>query len=207
MIRVLRTVPFAALCAAAVVSACAKGDKTADSAKVADSTAAANASTAPSTATAAPAPAAAPMSDANIFAALDEANRADSAGGALAATKGTGAEVKAFGKEMMKDHHALRVGGQALAKKLNITPEPAPSDSSAAAHKTLADSLAAMPKGAAWDKYYIDHAVTGHEAVLTTAQNAMSATQNAEVKAMLTKASPIVQQHLDKAKAIQSKLQ
>jgi predicted outer membrane protein len=64
-----------------------------------------------------------------------------------------------------------------------------------------------MPKGAAWDKYYIDHMVTGHEAVLATAQNAMSATQNAEVKDLLAKASPIVQQHLDKAKAIQSKLQ
>jgi putative membrane protein len=207
MIRVLRNVPFAALCAAAVVAACAKGDKTADSAKAADSVAAANAAVAPSTVTATPTPAVAPMSDANIFAALDEANKGDSTAGSIAATKGTGAEVKAFGKEMMKDHHALRVGGQALAKKLNITPEPAPGDSSAAVHKALADSLTAMPKGAAWDKYYIDHAVTGHEAVLATAQNAMSATQNADIKALLAKASPIVQQHLDKAKAIQSKLQ
>ena len=206
MIRVLRNVPFAALCAAAVVAACAKGDKVADSAKAADSVAAANAAATPP-ATAIPAPAAVAMSDANIFAVLDEANRADSAAGALAATKGTGAEVKAFGKEMMKDHHALRVGGQALAKKLSITPEPAAGDTSAAAHKTLADSLTAMPKGAAWDKYYIDHEVSGHEAVLATAQNAMSATQNAEVKALLAKASPIVQDHLDKAKAIQSKLQ
>src|SRR5476649_2884360 len=168
MIRALRNVPLAALCAAAVVAACAKGDKAADSAKAADSVAAASAAATPPV-TAIPAPAAVAMSDANIFAALDEANRADSAGGALAATKGTGPEVKAFGKEMMKDHHALRVGGQALAKKLNITPEPAAGDTSAAAHKTLADSLAAMPKGAAWDKYYVDHAVTGHEAVLTTA--------------------------------------
>jgi predicted outer membrane protein len=64
-----------------------------------------------------------------------------------------------------------------------------------------------MPAGAPWDKFYIDHAVTHHQMVLMTAQNAMSATQKAELKAMLTKAAPIVQNHLDKAKAIQAKLQ
>jgi putative membrane protein len=206
MTRVLRRIPFAALCAAAVVAACAKGDKTADSAKAADSASAASSAAAPTPAPAAPAPAPA-MSDANIFAALDEANMADSATGSMAATKGTSAEVKAYGKEMMKDHHSLRVEGQALAKKLNVTPQPAPGDSSAAMDRALADSLTAMPKGAAFDKFYIDHAVMHHQMVLNTAQNAMSATQNADIKAMLTKAAPIVQNHLDKAKAIQSKVQ
>jgi Predicted outer membrane protein len=146
------------------------------------------------------------MSDANIFAALDEANMADSATGAMAVSKGTSAEVKAFGRDMVKDHHALRVEGQTLAKKLSVTPQPAAGDTSAAMDKALSDSLTAMPKGASWDKYYIDHSVTHHQIVLTTAQNAMSATQTADLKAMLTKAAPIVQSHLDKAKAIQAKL-
>jgi putative membrane protein len=203
MIRDLRRTPFAALCAAVLVAACAKGDTSADSTRVADSTAAAQVA-------AAPAPAAAPaaaMSDANIFAALDEANMADSATGSMAATKGTSAEVKAYGREMMKDHHALRVGGQALAKQLSITPQAAPNDSSAAKDKAVADSMTATPAGAAWDKFYIDHAVMHHQTVLTTAQDAMSATQNAEIKSMLGKAAPIVQNHLDKAKTIQSKMQ
>jgi putative membrane protein len=201
MISVLRRTSFAALCTAALVVACGKGDGTADSAKAADSMAAGT------PAANAPAPAPAPMSDANILAALDEANKADSTTGSMAATKGTGAEIKAYGRQMMRDHHAMRAEGQALASKLNITPQPAPGDSSAVKDQAVADSLSAMPAGAAWDKFYIDHAVTHHQVVLMTAQNAMSATQNAEIKALLTKAAPIVQEHLDKAKAIQAKLQ
>ena len=47
--------------------------------------------------------------------------RGDSAGN-MASTKGTNAEVKGFGRDMMRDHHALRKAGQDLAKKLNLTP-------------------------------------------------------------------------------------
>jgi putative membrane protein len=199
MIRRLRHASFAALCAATLVVACGKADKPADSSKVADSAVAARTASAP----AASAP---PMSDANIFAALDEANMADSATGAMAATKATSAEVRSYGKEMMRDHHALRAEGQALAKKLNITPEPAPNDSSPAKDKAVADSLTSLAGGPAWDRFYVDHAVTHHEMVLATAQNAMSATQNADIKAMLTRAAPIIQNHLDRAKALQAKL-
>ena len=46
--------------------------------------------------------------DANIVALLDEANMADSAAGAVAATKGTSSAVRDFGKMMMRDHHTLR---------------------------------------------------------------------------------------------------
>jgi putative membrane protein len=199
MIHVLRRTSCAALCTAALVVACGRGDRTADSGRAAESAAR------PAAAPAAPAPPL--MSDANIFAALDEANVADSTTGSMAATKGTGAEIKAYGREMMKDHHALRAEGQALARKLTITPQPAPADSSAVKDRAVADSLTAMPAGAAWDKFYIDHAVTHHQSVLMTAQNAMSSTQNDEIKALLTKAAPVIQEHLDKAKAIQGKLQ
>src|SRR6266566_7344024 len=69
-----------------------------------------------------PAAGAGTWTDPNIFALLDEANAADSSAGAVAATKGTAAAVRDFGKRMMRDHHQLRVQGEALAKKLNVTP-------------------------------------------------------------------------------------
>jgi predicted outer membrane protein len=65
---------------------------------------------------------------------------------------------------------------------------------------------AAAPAGAAWDKRYIDLAVTHHTAVLVTAQSAMASAHHPEIKAMIEKAAPIVQQHLDHARSIQSKL-
>ena len=68
------------------------------------------------------------LTDANIVALLDEANMADSAAGALAATKATSKDVKDFAKLMMSEHHALRKQGQELAKKLNVTPAPPAND-------------------------------------------------------------------------------
>ncbi|MDB4882633.1 MAG: hypothetical protein JWL95_1399 [Gemmatimonadetes bacterium] len=198
--RVLRRTPVAALCAAAIVSACAKGDKSADSARVADS-AAASATAAPP-----PAPAAPTLTDPNILAILDAANAADSSAGFVAATKGTNGEVRSFAKDMMRDHHALRKQGQDLAKKLNVTPELPAGDNSQAAATAWHDSLSAMPKGAAFDKAYIDHEVTTHRAVLETAQTALGATQNADLKALIQKAAPNIQAHLEHAQSIQTKL-
>ena len=199
MIRVLRRTPFAALCAAALLVACSSGEKKAD-AKV-DS-----AAMAAPVATPAPAPAAPALTDANIVALLDGANAADSSAGSVAATKGTSKEVKSFARDMMRDHHALRKAGQDLAKKLNVTPESPAGDNSAAAASAWKDSLTAMPAGAAWDKAYIDHEVTYHVAVLATAQAGLAAAQNAELKALIEKAAPNIQAHLDHAKSIQSKL-
>ena len=204
MTRFVRRTPLAALCAVALVAACSKGEKTADSTRSTDSSATTSTSaTTTSTPAAAPAPA---LTDPNIVAILDNANMADSAAGSVAATKGTSADVKSFGKDMMRDHHALRKAGQDLAKKLNVTPAMPAGDNSAAAAAAWHDSLTTMPAGAAWDKAYINHEVAYHESVLQTAQAALGAAQNAELKALIQKAAPNLQAHLDHAKSIQSKL-
>jgi putative membrane protein len=146
------------------------------------------------------------MTDANIVAFLDAANVADSAGGKVASTKGTSADVKSYGKMMMGEHHTLRVQGQALAKKDSITPQPAAGDTTQQHGQHSLDQLNSTPKGAAWDKAYIDNEVATHQAVLDQAKAAADQTQNADLKALITKASPVIQKHLDRAKEIQKKL-
>ncbi|HEX9382518.1 MAG TPA: DUF4142 domain-containing protein, partial [Gemmatimonadaceae bacterium] len=47
------------------------------------------------------------ITDPNIVYILDQANASDSARGRLAATKGTSADVKQFGRLMSGEHHAL----------------------------------------------------------------------------------------------------
>jgi putative membrane protein len=192
---VTRITSIVALSAAAVFAACAKRDK---SATTSDSAAGAMAVD-----SSAMAPA---LTDANIVAILDEANAADSAAGKIAAAKGTSADVKAFGKMMVSDHHALRAAGQDLAKKLSITPMAPAGDNSTAEADAYIKTLNDTPKGPAFDKLYIDHEVTAHEQVLQTAQQALKATQNADLKALIEQATPVVQKHLDRAKAIQAKL-
>lgn len=183
---------------ALALGACAKADKTATTNDSAAGAMAADSS--------AMAPAAPALTDANIVAILDAASVADSAAGKVASTKGTHSDVVSFGKMMMGEHHALRVAGQNLAKAQSITPMAPAGDGSQAAADLNMVKLNDTAKGAAWDKAYIDHEVTYHEQVLQTATSAKNATQNAELKALIDTAAPIIQKHLDRAKAIQSKL-
>jgi putative membrane protein len=144
--------------------------------------------------------------DENIFALLDEANIADSAAGAIAATKGTSATVRDFGRQMMRDHHALRAQGEALAKKLKVTPTPPAGDNSIADSQRSLDNLNSTAKGKDFDKAYIDHEVEYHKAVLETATKAMGQAQSTELKNLIQKAAPAIQRHLDKAESIQKNL-
>lgn len=185
--------------------ACGKKDQNADTSAV-GSGATASAAPAAGSSTGASASAAASLSDPNIVYILDQANAADSARGRLAMTKGTSTDVKNFGRLMVGEHHALRLQGQQLAKKLNVTPQAPPNDQSEAQAKTEMDSLNAMAKGKAWDKAYIDYEVTYHEALMQTATKALDAAQNQELKDLIKKAAPVVQKHIDHAKQVQQKL-
>ena len=155
-------------------------------------------------------PAAAPdsgWSDANIVALLDEANKADSAAGAYAAPKATTAEVKAFARLMMSEHHALRVQGQRLAQRLKLTPEaPTPDPVTTLALSEMA-AMQGATKMSGFDSTYIGQEIIAHQAVLDLAGKAHDQAKNPELKALIEKAKPVIEKHLDQAKQLQQKLQ
>jgi putative membrane protein len=144
----------------------------------------------------------APLTDPNIVALLDEANAADSAAGALAVTKATSKEVKDFAKLMMSEHHALREAGQQLAKKLNVTPAPPATDPVKPLAEGETKALESTPKGPEFDRVYIEQEITAHRAVLDLAETAHDQAQNEELKALIVKAKPVIQKHLDHAERI-----
>ena len=146
------------------------------------------------------------LSDANIVALLDEANMADSASGAYANTKATSPDVKAFAKLMMSEHHALRVQGQQLAKRLNVTPQPPANDPLKPAAQSEMTALKGAAKGAAFDRTYIDQEVGVHKAVLDLVDKAHDAAQNPELKKLIEQAKPVIEKHLDRAEELQKKL-
>ena len=184
--------------AAAALTACSKKDNSA-----ADTTAA---GTVAGDTSAASAPAPSGWTDANIVALLDEANMADSAAGAVAVTKGTSAAVRDFGRRMTRDHHTLRAQGEALAKKLAITPALPSDDPVMPAAQKHMDNLNSTAKGKDFDKAYIDGEVGIHKAVLDLAIKASGQTQNSELKNLIQKAAPVIQGHLDLAESIQKNL-
>jgi putative membrane protein len=202
MKRPARSMAMVGACALAVVwAACTKSARNSDTLAAMDTTAkpAAATPTPDTTATAT-------LTDVNIVALLDEANAGDSTMGKLASTKGTSAAVKEFGRDMERDHHKLRVAGQDLAKKENLAPQAPSNDTLATASAKMHDNLTSMAKGKDWDKAYIDNEVAVHQSVLNLLQTASSAAQDTSLKALITKAQPTIQAHLQKAQSIQSKL-
>src|SRR5215210_5251483 len=180
------------------IVACSKKENYADTTAIANSAA--------DTSGTAGAPAGGNWTDANIVALLDEANAADSAAGALAATKGTASAVRDYGRRMARDHHTLRAQGQALAKKLNVTPAPPSDDPVMAAGQKHMDNINATAKGKDFDKAYIDGEVDIHKAVLDIATKGANQTQNTELKNLIQKAAPVIQAHLDLAQSVQKNL-
>ena len=146
------------------------------------------------------------LSDANIAALLDHANEADSSAGSLAAKKATNPQVKKFAQMMMADHHQLRKQGTDLAKKLNITPQPPPDDPVTPLAQQEMDALKTAEKGPDFDRTYIQQEITAHQAVLDLLDQSRQAAGNAELKALIEKVRPLVENHLEQAKAIEKEL-
>jgi putative membrane protein len=145
--------------------------------------------------------------DAQIAAIVVTANQVDIDAGKLAQSKAHAVEVKGFGERMVTDHSAVNKSATELVQKLHVTPEP--SGTSENLQKGGDQNLAALRKlsGAAFDKAYVDHEVTYHEAVLAALDKTLiPSAQNAELKALLVKVRPAFEAHLQHAKQIQSKL-
>jgi putative membrane protein len=146
------------------------------------------------------------MTDAEIFSMLKSANQGEIDAGKLAESKATNPAVKAFARDMVTDHTTLLNQGNALAKKLNVTPQPAATDSIAAMNKQVAQTLQQEPKGTKFDSAYVNNQVLGHQNTLDLVKRAQDQAQNAELKTLLQNAQPVIQRHLDRIKDIQGKL-
>jgi putative membrane protein len=120
--------------------------------------------------------------------------------------KATNAEVKAFAKLMMGEHHALRAAGQQLAQRLNVTPESPANDPLKPAAESEMTALKAAPKGPQFDRTYIEQEVGIHKAVLDVAEKAHDAAQNEDLKKLIEQAKPVIERHRDRAEEIQKKL-
>lgn len=191
-----------ALCAVTMIGACRKGENASDTTMASTDTSMA-AGMGSSTSMKAPTPA---MTDAQILAMLAAANQGEIDAGKMASSKATNASVKSFARDMVTAHTKMLNDGNALAKKISITPDSAAADSIKAMNQSTAATLTADAKGAVFDSAYVNAQVAGHEYVLDMVKRAEEQAQNADLKAALTAAEPQVQKHLDRIKDIQSKL-
>ena len=147
------------------------------------------------------------VTDAQIAHIVVTANQVDIDAGKIAAARGTHADVKAFGQQMVTDHTGVNKSATSLAAKLKVTPEDNATSRSLkeGGEKNLAN-LKSL-KGEAFDKAYVDNEVAYHQAVLDALDKTLvPGAKNEELKALLVKVRPAFVAHLEHAKKIQSSL-
>ena len=147
------------------------------------------------------------ITDAQIAHIVVTANQVDIDAGTLAASKGSNAEVKKFGQQMVTDHTGVNKQANELAAKLKVTPADNPTSQSL---KAGGDKNVAALKGlsgAAFDKTYVDNEVAYHQAVLDALDKTLiPGATNAELKALLVKVRPAFIAHLEHPKMVQASL-
>jgi putative membrane protein len=155
-----------------------------------------------------PARVAAALDDPTIVAIFDAANTWDMETSQVALKKSRNKEVRRFASMMVHDHRAVRQLGRDLAHKLHVTPTPPGKEFALYQdHESAMKSLHAT-KGKGFDRAYIDHEVTFHQAVIDAVTNQLlPATKNAELKALEEKVAPNFQAHLAAGKQVQQKLE
>ena len=141
--------------------------------------------------------------DADALAVVATVDRDEVALAKQAQTKKLSAGTMAYAAMMQRDHSANLAETQKLAKDQHAQSAKADEIKKKDAEKKA--ELAPLD-GAAYEKAYVDAMVKGHTEVLAKLDNELiPGAQDAAVKAHLEKTRGAVAEHLDKAKALQSK--
>lgn len=122
--------------------------------------------------------------------------------------KTTNKKVKAFARDMLRDHEAVNKQALALVKKLKVTPEDNPT--SEALVKAAKAERAKLGKlsGAAFDKAYIANEVAYHKEVDKALKDVLiPSAHNAKLKDLLETGLKIFEGHEKHAEHVQSELE
>jgi putative membrane protein len=130
--------------------------------------------------------------------------------GKMAAERATNPDVKAFAQMMVRDHSRADQELSRVASQLNIQP-PTQVDQE---HRDLIDRLSKL-QGAEFDREYMAAMVKGHQQVLEQLRSFTAGARptgtaggrnEQALRQWATKTLPTVQQHFDRARAIEAKL-
>ena len=121
--------------------------------------------------------------------------------GNLAEQNGASDRIKKFGQKMVNDHSKMNGDLQNLAGQKNFA-----LPSSETIKEGASDKLLARKTGADFDKAYISDMVKDHESDIAEFQKEIDTGTDGDVKALATKALPILQDHLKMARDIAQEL-
>jgi putative membrane protein len=151
------------------------------------------------------APAQPVLNDANILYKMSMTDTKEINEGKLGAQKAKNADVKKFA-QMLVDHHTKMLNdGKATAKKIAVTPAAIPNDLDSALAAATMQRLNTIQAGN-FDNEFVMVQIEGHQKALNDLNMMLNATQNADLKATIQKAIPVVQSHIEQLRTLQAKL-
>lgn len=139
--------------------------------------------------------------DQEFFTAAAQANLQEVELGNLAAAKGSDAEVKKFGQQMIDDHSQANTKLMELARKKGVTLPTSTDD----AKKQEASKLSGL-SGADFDKKYAQMMVANHEKSIARYESTSKDAKDADVKGFAEKTLPTLQHHLKMARDLAEKV-
>jgi putative membrane protein len=140
-------------------------------------------------------------SDANAVAFIQTVNTGEIEAAALAKTKATDPEIKAFARQMETDHTKMKNEVADAAQRLGLS-ATATEEAVLEDHQEDMRELNEAKAGDEFDDKYIDEQVEAHKDALDEIDDAIEKTQNAEFKALLQKARGAVDGHLKRAEQL-----
>ena len=148
------------------------------------------------------------LTEPNIVSMIGLSNAAEIQTSTIAQDKATNADVKAYARDMVRDHQAMQKQSDSLVAKNNMQPQApqAQGDQKQQMVNQTTQQLQSTAKGAEFDRAYMTAQVQMHQQTLTELQSYQGMVQNAELRAMIEQAIPKVQAHLERAQSIQGKL-
>lgn len=151
------------------------------------------------------------LDDAGMLAAILTVDRAEADVGRLASAKGRSEEVKAFSREMTQAHVSDLSDVQRIAHAGHFTLRDSNSRADAPVfadltrmHSEAMGRLRAV-SGVDFDRAYIAGQISAHEKMLGILRSNVAALQDPSVKAHVMIALDVINEHLEKARAIQAR--
>ncbi|MBX3189361.1 MAG: DUF4142 domain-containing protein [Labilithrix sp.] len=148
------------------------------------------------------------LSDAEIVAVTQVANKGEIDLGELAKKNASSPEVKTFAVMLVTQHRDAENKGKAISDKAKIAPAENETSTQLKSELETTSSSLKNQKGKEFDKAYIDSQVKAHRDVIDTIdKKLLPAAQNPELKSHLMEVRRHFASHLAKAEDLQQKLQ
>lgn len=147
------------------------------------------------------------LSDAEIASVAVVANQNDIDFAKIALQKSKDPKVLDFANTMIQDHQAVIDMAVALVTKLKVTPKDNAVSKEYASNAKKTEAMLNSKSAEAFDKAYVDNEVEYHRAVIGAVKTVLiPQSKNEELKALLQKAVPIFEAHLNHAEMLQKQL-